>query len=74
MNEIDLHGVKHENVQSMLDRFLWDNMQRKSTYVSIITGNSNEMKKIVNEIITEYGYKTEQSLTNSGVLNVNLIV
>ena len=55
MNTIDLHGVKHENVRGLLDTFIWDNMKRKSNSVSIITGKSNEMKRIVSEILAEYG-------------------
>lgn len=73
MNTIDLHGVKHENVRGLLDTFIWDNMKRKSSAVSIITGKSNEMKRIVSEILAEYGFLAEESLTNAGVVNVSLI-
>jgi len=72
-NTIDLHGVKHEDVGSLLDTFLWEHMQRKSPCIRIITGNSPEMKRIVNELLDEYGFSSEGDYFNSGVTNVNLI-
>lgn len=44
MNKIDLHGVKHENVQRELDQFFWQMMQRGHSEVEVITGISKKMK------------------------------
>ena len=73
MTTIDLHGVKHENVRNLLDRFLWKNMMVCSSSVEVITGKSSEMKRIVSEIVAEYGYLAEDSFTNSGVMIISLI-
>jgi DNA-nicking Smr family endonuclease len=73
METIDLHGVKHEEVGSMLDTFIWDNMKRKNSAVKIITGNSEDMKKIVWDIANEYNFLVDDSWTNTGVLIMNLI-
>ncbi len=53
---LDLHGIKHENVGSLLDSFIWENMKKGVSSVSIITGNSSTMKKIVSDIVDEYGF------------------
>jgi DNA-nicking Smr family endonuclease len=73
MNSIDLHGVKHEDVGKLLDSFFWENMQKNVKGVTIITGNSTEMKRIVNEIIQEYGFTAVEGIFNTGSISVNLI-
>lgn len=73
MAEIDLHGVKHEQVSNLLDRFIWDSMRRGLTSIDIITGNSEAMKTIVKDVLSEYELVAENSITNTGMLLVNLI-
>ncbi len=73
MKTIDLHGVKHEEVPQLLDYFIWECMRYKITSADIITGNSAEMKRIVRETIDAYGCTAEDSLTNNGILILNLI-
>lgn len=72
MKEIDLHGVRHEDVGKKLDPFIWENMKLNESHIGIVTGNSEEMKKIVNELLKEYSYTSEQSLMNTGLLYVKL--
>jgi DNA-nicking Smr family endonuclease len=69
--EIDLHGVKHEDVGRTLDTFIWEQMKRKSGGIKIITGNSPEMKKIVSDIVAEYGFVAVESYGNSASMIVN---
>ena len=69
--EIDLHGVKHENVGRLLDSFIWEHMQRKSGGIKIITGNSPDMKQIVSAIVREYGFTAVESFGNPATLIVN---
>jgi DNA-nicking Smr family endonuclease len=71
--QIDLHGVKHEDVGRTLDAFIWEQMQKKTSCIRIITGNSPEMKKIVNNIITEYGFVAGDSYGNSAAILVDLV-
>jgi len=47
---LDLHGIQHEEVQALLDSYIFNN----DPPFEIITGNSLEMKKIVLEILKEY--------------------
>ena len=70
--DLDLHGVKHEDVSKILDAFIWENMKLKERHIGIVTGNSEHMKKIVNDLLKEYGYVSEQSMVNSGLLYVTL--
>lgn len=71
--EIDLHGVKHEDVGRLLDMFIWDQMKKKSSGIRIITGNSSEMKRIVSEIVREYGFEAVDTLGNSAAVNVDFL-
>jgi len=53
IKKIDLHGIRHHMVKSVLVRGIedvWDT----ETPVEIITGHSPQMKKIVKEILDEY--------------------
>lgn len=71
--ELDLHGVKHEHVGQLLDSFIWEHMQNKSSSIRVITGNSPDMKRIVNEIINEYGFVATEGIGNNASLIINLI-
>lgn len=68
MNELDLHGTKHQDVQQKVDSFLYENYENMP--VSIITGNSHEMKRIVISIINEYEYNYREGFINKGVIEV----
>lgn len=72
MNILDLHGVKHEDVPKLVDQFLWKNMKVKSSEVKIITGISNNMKKIVIETINDYNFFCEEEFNNPGKLIIKL--
>lgn len=72
MKSIDLHGIKHEDVKRKLDVFFWEEIQRKTSIVEIITGFSDRMKEIVFETSEEYGFKAEESLGNGGCLIITL--
>jgi len=51
--ELDLHGVKHKDVSDLVIEFIFDN----TTPLYIITGNSNEMQRIVTNILDKYECK-----------------
>lgn len=70
---LDLHGVKHENVQRQIDVFIWENMQKKVSQIKIVTGNSAPMKSIVSECLVEYGLSPREELLNSGTLIIDLV-
>jgi len=50
---LDLHGIKHENVQILVEDFILLN----ETPLYIITGNSERMKKIVIGILDDFKFK-----------------
>jgi DNA-nicking Smr family endonuclease len=54
MNKLDLHGVKHSDVPALLDNFIYNN--NGITDFQIITGNSEEMKKLVCSLLDTYAY------------------
>jgi len=40
--EIDLHNIRHQDVQTKLDKFLGEHMMKGSNEVRIVTGNSDK--------------------------------
>jgi dsDNA-specific endonuclease/ATPase MutS2 len=44
---LDLHGVKHEHVYSIVDKFVGQHILSKTTEIYIITGHSQKMKELV---------------------------
>ena len=73
MSQLDLHGTKHSEVQKKLDDFLWENMQNGNETVDVITGISDEMKRIVSNIASEYGMSCENDWSNPGKMIINLM-
>jgi len=57
MNKLDLHHTYHSDVAHKLDEFISRYYNDQS--LEIITGNSEIMKRVVIELITEYGYDYE---------------
>ena len=50
MKELDLHGYSHLEVQDKIENFVTSN----PTPFRIITGNSEMMKKLTEEVLTKY--------------------
>ena len=72
MKQLDLHHTRHNLVQPKLIRFIEDNWNQDID-AEIITGNSDEMKKLVKDILDEYKlYYREGSFdgVNKGFLRV----
>jgi hypothetical protein len=53
MDELDLHGVRHEKVELLVEDFVL----RHELPLRIITGNSPTMKHIVAEVLRRHGYR-----------------
>lgn len=73
MKTLDLHGVKHAEVMSIVDGFLWENMNNSSVEVEIITGVSEQMKRIVYDICDEYKMICKEDYFNKGKLIIKII-
>ncbi len=62
---LDLHGVKHEDVEDVVEEFICMN----EGTVKIITGYSRQMKIHVNKVLKKYDMKSHpESLVNEGAL------
>jgi DNA-nicking Smr family endonuclease len=71
-NKIDLHGIKHENVQKELDQFYWEMMQREHSEVEVVTGISHIMKDIVKRVSDDYNFTVQDIPLNPGALIVRI--
>lgn len=71
-NKIDLHGIKHENVQKELDQFYWQMMQKGHSEVEVITGISNKMKEIVKQVSEDYHFTVSETILNQGSLIIRI--
>lgn len=70
MCKLDLHGVRHVDVVNKLNRyFFWEKPGWKQ--YTIITGNSNEMKKIVIKWLQDHEYKYYIPSHNLGEIQVS---
>jgi DNA-nicking Smr family endonuclease len=73
MKTLDLHGVKHADVSRLLDQFIWEQMNKKSREVEIITGISQTMKQVVIKNLKDYDFNYSESWNNPGKLIVSLV-
>lgn len=73
MKTLDLHGVRHADVMSMVDEFLWENMNKGTKEVEVITGISEQMKRIVYDICDEYKMTYQEDYLNKGKLIIKII-
>jgi len=55
-SDLDLHGIKHEDVERMVENYVLLN----NPPMSIITGNSDEMKRIVERVLEKHDIKFER--------------
>ena len=68
----DLHGVKHKDVFTHVDKFIGEHILLGNLQVQIITGHSDKMKKLVKEVLVDYGIESEQSFFDNSTLNIKL--
>ena len=57
MKSLDLHGIKHRDVEELVNSFIGTHFNILP--IEIITGNSVYMQKIVREIVQSYKLKME---------------
>ena len=73
MKTLDLHGVKHADVPKLLDQFIWEQMNKKSREVEIITGISQAMKQVVIKTLKDYDFIYNEAWNNPGKFIVSLV-
>ena len=57
MKKLDLHGIKHEDVEDLVNCFINSNFNILP--IEIITGNSADMQHLVKKIVQSYKLKIE---------------
>lgn len=72
MNKIDLHGVRHAQVQRTLDVFFWEMINKNASRVEVITGLSQVMKDLVYKVSSDYKFKVSENPLNSGSVFIDL--
>ena len=70
MPELDLHGVKHEDVRKKCDKFMAQ-MWGRHEWANIVTGHSPEMQRLVIEALEDYDVEANVSITNSAVIRIH---
>jgi len=73
MKTLDLHGVKHADVPKLIDQFIWEQMNKKSREVEIITGISQAMKQVVIKNLKDYDFIYNEAWNNPGKFIVTLV-
>ena len=61
--EIDLHGIRHEDVEEKISCMI-ERYYNEEKMVRVITGNSLEMKRRVKEVLNDYGIMVSPELNN----------
>lgn len=69
---LDLHGVKHKDVFTLVDEFIGKHLQIGTPYIEIITGNSNQMKYLVKQVLDDYELYAQEHVLNPGKMTINL--
>ncbi len=72
-SKLDLHGVKHSEVVSVLDSFIWDCIKLDVQQAEIITGNSSDMKTMVKNVLMDYGLEPCNFFNLGGSITVDFI-
>ena len=73
MKTLDLHGVKHADVARLMDQFIWEQMNKKTKEIEIITGISQTMKDVVIKNLKDYEFTYNEAWNNPGKLIVSLV-
>jgi dsDNA-specific endonuclease/ATPase MutS2 len=64
-NKLDLHGIRHDEVDRLVENFVLLN----ETPLTIITGNSTMMRELVVEVLEKHKFVYE-NLISQGVITV----
>jgi dsDNA-specific endonuclease/ATPase MutS2 len=64
-NKLDLHGIRHDEVDRLVENFVLLN----ETPLDIIVGNSTRMRELVEEVLERHKFVYD-SLINQSVITV----
>lgn len=66
-NKLDLHGVKHQDVDLLVENFIYNNQD--SFPLIVICGNSVKMVQLVEQVVNRI--QCEYSMYRFGVINIH---
>ena len=66
MNELDLHNVRHPDVDRIVENYVLMN----TTPMNIITGRSDKMKDLVINVLSRYRFQYYIRYHNAGMITV----
>ncbi len=66
MVEIDLHGLKHKEVENTLESMLISYYNLGSFPIRVITGHSHMMKKLLSTAVVNQKFTMKEEVYNSG--------
>ena len=66
MVEIDLHGLKHKEVENTLESMLISYYNLGSFPIRVITGHSHKMKRLLSTAVYNQQFTMREELHNSG--------
>lgn len=66
MNELDLHGVRHHEVDALVENFVLTNQNRFP--LTVICGNSVKMVKLAESVLNRIG--CEYTMYRFGVITI----
>lgn len=66
LNKLDLHGVKHQDVDMLVENFVYTNQDKFP--LTFICGNSNKMITIVEKVLNRIG--CDHTMYRFGVITV----
>ena len=72
--KLDLHGTFYRDVSEKVHSFIGKCIIDKAQEVEIITGNSDRMKELVKQVLSEYSLKSESPIYNKGTLIINMLI
>jgi hypothetical protein len=69
-NKLDLHGVKHQDVDMLVENFIYTNQDKFP--LTFICGNSNKMITIVEKVLNRIG--CDHTMYRFGVITVGRFI
>jgi hypothetical protein len=72
MDSLDLHNTRYDEVGLKWEHFVYPHLQRGTTEVTVITGNSKGMKDALSKVLEDYGMTYNPVWGNNGAVTVKL--
>jgi len=68
--EIDLHGLKHKEVEDTLESMLVSYYNMGNFPIRVITGHSHKMKRLLSTAVDNQKFSMREEVHNSGAIIV----